>query len=59
MNRLGAVGASLPLGARAELAPARSPYVWSDLSDSRLQFAGHPELADSLEVKVGSAAGGS
>ncbi|CAN5879221.1 FAD-dependent oxidoreductase [soil metagenome] len=43
------------LGSDSE-APATPPYVWSDQYDRRLQFAGHVEPADTIEVVEGSLA---
>lgn len=41
-------------------APAqRPPYLWSDIHGSRIQLAGHPELADTVEVETGSVTEGS
>jgi NADPH-dependent 2,4-dienoyl-CoA reductase/sulfur reductase-like enzyme len=39
--------------------PQRPPYLWSDIHGSRIQMAGHTELADAVEVEAGSVADGS
>ena len=43
----------------AEAQPQRPPYLWSDIHGSRIQVAGHAELADTVEVEAGSLAEGS
>ncbi len=40
-------------------APRRAPYLWSDIHGSRIQMAGHAELANSCAVETGSVAEGS
>lgn len=46
-------------GEAAATAARRAPYLWSDIHGSRIQMAGHAELADSCEVETGSVADGS
>jgi NADPH-dependent 2,4-dienoyl-CoA reductase/sulfur reductase-like enzyme len=43
----------------AATAPRRAPYLWSDIHGSRIQMAGHAELANSCSVETGSVAEGS
>ena len=43
----------------AEARPQRPPYLWSDIHGSRIQIAGHTQLADSVTVEAGSVAEGS
>jgi NADPH-dependent 2,4-dienoyl-CoA reductase/sulfur reductase-like enzyme len=54
-----AVAARTLLDGGAEAQPQRPPYLWSDIHGSRIQLAGHPELADTVEVEAGSVAEGS
>ena len=54
------IAARTLLGGEAAGAPARrAPYLWSDIHGSRVQMAGHVELADTCEVETGSVAEGS
>jgi hypothetical protein len=46
-------------GEPAATAARRAPYLWSDIHGSRIQMAGHAELADSCEIETGSVAEGS
>lgn len=48
------VGALLSGGPPDVAVPATPPYVWSDQYDLRLQFAGHTEPGDAVEVVEGS-----
>lgn len=54
------VAARTLLGGEAPATTARrAPYLWSDIHGSRIQMAGHTELADTCEVETGSVAEGS
>lgn len=53
-ERAAIAATTLLSGNTAPLPRLRAPYFWSDLYDVRVQFAGHPELADSVAVESGS-----
>jgi NADPH-dependent 2,4-dienoyl-CoA reductase/sulfur reductase-like enzyme len=53
-ERAAIAATTLLSGGTAPLPRLRAPYFWSDLYDVRVQFAGHPELADSVAVESGS-----
>jgi NADPH-dependent 2,4-dienoyl-CoA reductase/sulfur reductase-like enzyme len=53
-ERAAIAATTLLSGNTAPLPRLRAPYFWSDVYDVRLQFAGHTELADSVNVEAGS-----
>ncbi|MEU4603853.1 FAD-dependent oxidoreductase [Kribbella sp. NPDC023972] len=53
------IAARTLLGGDQAVSPRRAPYLWSDIHGSRIQLAGHAELADGCEVETGSVAEGS
>jgi len=53
-ERAAIAATTLLSGNTAPLPRLRAPYFWSDLYDVRVQFAGHPQMADSVAVESGS-----
>jgi NADPH-dependent 2,4-dienoyl-CoA reductase/sulfur reductase-like enzyme len=53
-ERAAVAARTLLSGGAAEHEPRRAPYLWSDIHGRRVQMAGHPELADVVEVEAGS-----